>query len=78
MNVTSRTPADSRESSVEGIYLSGVKNHHPFKVVECDSWSVASDSKSVRTESHRSSVSDVRGVSSGVQAVPDIVMSSTE
>ena len=66
LNVTSTTPADSRESSVEGIYLSGVRSHHPFKVVECDSRSVQSDSKS-----HRSSVSDVRQ-----SLVPDIVSST--
>ena len=34
------------ESSVEGIYLSGVRSHHPFKVVECDSSSVQSYSRS--------------------------------
>ena len=33
LNVTCSTPADSRESSVEGIYLSGVRSHHPFKVL---------------------------------------------
>ena len=66
LNVTSTTPADSRESSVEGIYLSGVRSHHPFKVVECDSRSVQSDSKS-----HRSSVSDVRQ-----SLIPDIVSST--
>ena len=51
---------------VEGIYLSGVRSHHPFKVVECDSRSVQSDSKS-----HRSSVSDVRQ-----SLIPDIVSST--
>ena len=66
LNLTSTTPADSRESSVEGIYLSGVRSHHPFKVVECDSRSVQSDSKS-----HRSSVSDVRQ-----SLIPDIVSST--
>ena len=73
LNVTCSTPADSRESSVEGIYLSGVKNSHPFKVVECDTRSVQSDSKSVRNDSHRSSVSDVRQ-----PQPPDIVMSSSK
>jgi len=43
---------DSAESSVEGIYVSGVRAHHPFKVVEPDSRSIQSDSKSVaRTSS---------------------------
>ena len=65
LNVTCSTPADSRESSVEGIYLSGVRSHHPFKVVECDNRSVASDNKS-----HRSSVTDVR------PPPPDIVSST--
>ena len=63
--MTCSTPADSRESSVEGIYLSGVRSHHPFKVVECDNRSVASDNKS-----HRSSVTDVR------PQPPDIVSST--
>ena len=73
LNVTASTPADSRESSVEGIYLSGVRSHHPFKVVECDTRSVASDGKSVRTgDSHRSSVSDVRPCAA---PPPDIVSS---
>ena len=67
LNVTCSTPADSRESSVEGIYLSGVRSHHPFKVVECDNRSVASDNKS---HSHRSSVTDVR------PPPPDIVSST--
>lgn len=72
LNVTCGTPADSRESSVEGIYLSGVRSNHPFKVVECDSRSVQSDNKSGRNEgSHRSSVSDVRP-----PPIPDIVSSS--
>ena len=66
LNTTSTSPPDSRESSVEGIYLSGVRSHHPFKVVECDSRSVQSD-----TKSHRSSVSDVRQ-----SLVPDIVSST--
>ena len=63
LNVTCDTPTDSRESSVEGIYLSGVRSHHPFKVVECDSRSVRSDGKSVRG-------------GGSVSAMPDIVPSS--
>ena len=66
LNTTCTSPPDSRESSVEGIYLSGVRSHHPFKVVECDSRSVQSD-----TKSHRSSVSDVRQ-----SLIPDIVSST--
>jgi len=38
---------DSAESSVEGIYVSGVRSHHPFKVVESDARSNTSDPKSV-------------------------------
>ena len=60
LNVTCDTPTDSRESSVEGIYLSGVRSHHPFKVVECDSRSVQSEGKS----------------RSNISAMPDIVPSS--
>jgi hypothetical protein len=29
------TPHDSAESSVEGIFLSGVRSLHPFKVRQC-------------------------------------------
>jgi len=38
---------DSAESSVEGIYVSGVRSSHPFKVVESDARSNTSDPKSV-------------------------------
>jgi len=44
---------DSTESSVEGIYVSGVRSLHPFKVVESDARSIQSDTRSAA----RSSVS---------------------
>lgn len=55
---------NSTESSVEGIYMSGVRSLHPFKVVEPDSRSTQSDSKSLARSSqstdlesrHRSSL----------------------
>jgi len=47
LNTTNGTPPDSTESSVEGIYLSGVRSLHPFKVVESDARSVQSESRSI-------------------------------
>ncbi|XP_023342368.1 uncharacterized protein LOC111712082 isoform X3 [Eurytemora carolleeae] len=51
----SREEPDSTESSVEGIYVSGVRSLHPFKVVEPDSRSLqsglGSDTKSVARSS---------------------------
>ena len=45
LNVTATSP-DSTESSVEGIFVSGVRSPHPFKVVESDSRSVQSETRS--------------------------------
>ena len=47
LNTAAGTPPDSTESSVEGIYLSGVRALHPFKVVESDARSVQSESRSI-------------------------------
>ena len=51
LNTTTGTPPDSTESSVEGIYLSGVRSLHPFKVVESDTRSVQSESRSITRSS---------------------------
>jgi len=61
LNTTNGTPPDSTESSVEGIYLSGVRSLHPFKVVESDSRSVQSESRSI----NRSSSSQPNDLGSG-------------
>ena len=63
----------SRESSVEGIYLSGVRSHHPFKVVECDSRSVQSDSRSGSRQ--LAGGAGGRGGEEASAPVPDIVQS---
>jgi len=61
LNTTGGTPPDSTESSVEGIYLSGVRGLHPFKVVESDARSVQSDSRSItRSTSNQYPSTDTR------------------
>nr|XP_040567138.1 LOW QUALITY PROTEIN: WD repeat-containing protein 44-like [Lepeophtheirus salmonis] len=45
---------DSTESSVEGIYLSGVRASHPFKVIEPDTRSItSSDNRSIHGRNER-------------------------
>ena len=51
LNTAKITPPDSTESSVEGIYLSGVRSLHPFKVVEPDARSVQSENRSTNRSS---------------------------
>jgi len=61
LNTTGGTPPDSTESSVEGIYLSGVRGLHPFKVVESDARSIQSDNRSItRSSSNQYPCTDTR------------------
>ncbi len=58
------TPHDSAESSVEGIFLSGVRSLHPFKVRQCGGGAELEDTP------HDSAESKVKGIFlSGVRSL---------
>ena len=67
---TTTTPPDSTESSVEGIYVSGVRSLHPFKVVDYDSRSVVSETRSAASRSLSGQHELVELRSSGARAGP--------